>query len=467
MATRYWIGSATAIQERKTITVGGTWATNDTITLTVGYASLVLTVGSSTTTADVASNIQTMLSSSGSFGTGYSSTARGPSVPEFAELEASVSGNIVTVTHRTRGVPFSLSATTSGSGTLTVTTTQSATGPNHWNNAQNWSGSTLPASGDDVIIDSPVSILYGLNQSSISLASLIIGPRFASAAIGLSRRAQTGYTEYRDRALSIGSSVVQIFGSSPRIRLALGSAATNVSVFSSGASSESGAQAVQITGSNSSNVLYVGVADVGVAADLDQTATFPSITVNGGMLTCGPGATLTNVTLIDASASIASSTTTINARNSRIAIRGGTHADIDADGTNIETQGTTTITTLRQIGGNVDLRPGTTWTTINKLSGTLTLNSGGTTLTSRGGTTSINIGTVTTLNAYGGIVRIGECSITTLNARNVELSLDHVTTQTITVGTFNVESRKVKIIDSAGRLSASIPYAAGTLELSN
>lgn len=465
MATRHWIGSAAAIAEKKTITVGGTWASGDTITLTVGHASLVLTVGTTTTTSAVASNINAMLSSNAAFDTGYSSNARGPNVPEFAELESSVNSNVVTVTHKTRGVPFSLSAATSGSGTLTVATTQAATGPNHWNESQNWSGGTLPASGDDVVIDSPVNILYGINQASIALNSLTVGPRFGSSSIGLPRRSSNNYTEYRQRELAISATTVVIYGASTRIRLNLGTSATNVYVYSSGTSSETGAQAVQIVGANSSNTIYIASADVGIAPDLDQSATFPTITLHGGILVCGKNATLGTITMLDAAATLNSNTNIINAKNSRIALRGGTHSDLDLDNTNVSTLGNVTLTTLRQINGNCDLSPNTSWTTINKLSGTLTVNSGGTTLTTRGGNTTINSGNITTLNAYGGTVNIGECSISTLNANGVNLNLDHMTTQTLSVTTFNVQGRPVNITDSSGRLSTTIPYSAGKLSL--
>jgi len=58
MATRRWLGRAEAVKQKSTVTVSGTWVTGETGTLTIGGADLVLTVGTTVTTADIATAIK-------------------------------------------------------------------------------------------------------------------------------------------------------------------------------------------------------------------------------------------------------------------------------------------------------------------------------------------------------------------------------------------------------------------------
>ena len=63
----------------------------------------------------------------------------------------------------------------------------------------------IPGSGDDVFLeDSDVSVLYGLDQSSVSLASLNIAANY-TGELGLPRvnaEGSTEYVEYRDQCAS-------------------------------------------------------------------------------------------------------------------------------------------------------------------------------------------------------------------------------------------------------------------------
>ena len=58
MATRTWLGNAIDIAQKNTVTIANTWATSDTATLTINGKSLVVTIGSLVTTAQVATTIQ-------------------------------------------------------------------------------------------------------------------------------------------------------------------------------------------------------------------------------------------------------------------------------------------------------------------------------------------------------------------------------------------------------------------------
>ena len=57
MATKYWTASAVQQYDRWDGTVAGTWAAGDTATITINGKSLVVTIGSLVTTAQVATTI--------------------------------------------------------------------------------------------------------------------------------------------------------------------------------------------------------------------------------------------------------------------------------------------------------------------------------------------------------------------------------------------------------------------------
>lgn len=157
MADNEWLGYAVPVPQITTSTVSGTWATNDTATITINSKDLIVTLGTPTTTADVAALITSAFNSADrlSAATG-SSNVGGQSIPEFAEIIASVSGSVITFTHRSReyiGEPFTLSvADTSASGTLGApSAVQAATGPNDWANVDNWSLGDAPDSSTNTV----------------------------------------------------------------------------------------------------------------------------------------------------------------------------------------------------------------------------------------------------------------------------------------------------------------------------
>lgn len=149
MATKRWLGKAQAKAQVTTITVGGTWSTSDTPTFTINDKDIVVTVGTDTTTANIATAMKEAFNGDTQTGTGdHTFSETGDNIPEFDEITATVSGSVVTLTGDTKGKPFSITATdNSASGTFTPSTTTAATGPNHWDDAENWSGGSLPTSG--------------------------------------------------------------------------------------------------------------------------------------------------------------------------------------------------------------------------------------------------------------------------------------------------------------------------------
>jgi hypothetical protein len=175
MATKTFIGNAAAVKQISTITVGGTWLDTETATLTMNTKDLVLTlVGNEATTAVATALKEMWMASSrldGTATTDATSNAGGQQFGEFSEVTATVSGSVVTLTANRPGVPFVVTVSeTSATGTLTLATPQAATGPNFWDNADNWDTITVPANDDTVVFkDSNISVLYGLPNGSLEV----------------------------------------------------------------------------------------------------------------------------------------------------------------------------------------------------------------------------------------------------------------------------------------------------------
>lgn len=461
MATRTWVGTAVARKDVWTITVANTWATNDTATVTINGLDLVITIGSLTTTAQVATSIKQAFESETLTDTTavVSPSGGGTSIPEFSAITATVSSSTVILTADAAGVPhtISVSESTAGSGTLSITNTTVATGPNFWDNTDNWAEGSVPTSSDDVYIDRPVSILYGLNQNSVTLTSMTIGKNFGTATIGLPSRNALGYEEYRDEYLRISATTLVNRSSSGRIRINVGSNQTTATVFTTGATSTTNLGAFQLLGTHASNTLRVYGGDVSVAGTEGEVSTVATVTQSSGSLTCGSGVTLTNVTKTSGTLDIASSTTTLRSLEGTTTVRGGTQAAITLGGGTLNATGATTITALYQQSGETNIGPNCTVTTINKATGTVVSDVGCTTVTSDSGTTTIRAGNVTTANIGPGSTFIygGTGTITTINtssdAATPTLNFDNGTSDACTVTTLNITGR-LNITDTAKRM---------------
>ena len=156
MATRNWLGDALAVANVQTLTMTGTWANGDTITLTINGKAIVITVGDDVTTTEVALLVKEVFNGTTLTDATASSDNTGNLVPEFNEIAATSAVAVVTLTHDTKGEPFTISqsSVTAGTGAITgPTEVTAATGPNHFDDADNWSGSAVPVSTDDVVLD--------------------------------------------------------------------------------------------------------------------------------------------------------------------------------------------------------------------------------------------------------------------------------------------------------------------------
>lgn len=172
MANRRWLGGATAVAQVSTVTLNNDFNDSETalsITLTAEDGSTTQSVSitpSGTDESTIAAALQAACDAS--------------SQSLFQAVTFTVASNVVTLTAATAGVPFYFaSAVTGGAGTTTDATGTANAGPNDWNTAANWSGAAVPVDSDNVYItQGSFSILYGLNQSAISVGNLSINEGF-------------------------------------------------------------------------------------------------------------------------------------------------------------------------------------------------------------------------------------------------------------------------------------------------
>lgn len=173
MATLKWLGGATAVAQVSTVTLNNDFNDSETavaITLTAEDGSTTQSVSitpSGTDESTIASALQVACSASNQ--------------SLFTAITFTVASNVVTLTANEAGRPFYFaSSVTGGAGTTTDATGTANAGPNDWNTDANWGGGSKPTGSDSVVIaDGDYSILYGLDQSSVSLTNFSVNVGFA------------------------------------------------------------------------------------------------------------------------------------------------------------------------------------------------------------------------------------------------------------------------------------------------
>ncbi len=383
MATPQRTNNALAIAQVETLTVANTWAANDTATVTINGRAITMTVGTTATTTQVATELAAVLSSSSSsLGTGYSANERGPNVAEFREFTAVASSSTVVLTGVTKGKPFTVAASenTAGTGTLSTSTTTAASGPYHFTGTANWSTGSVPVDSDDVVFSNNSGELrYALDQNSLSFASTKIFQSFTGKIGLLNTNADDPsytYNEYRDKYLKIGATadgvtnVVTIGqgegNGSSRIKLDFNTGQATVTVHNTGQRSEDTAvPPLLMKGTNTSNSYDIRKGDVGIGYFIGDTANIATLRVSyvnsqesDVRLVCGPAVTFNNPTIIidggDVTLESATTGGTITLNGGTLTILGNAHPSITINAGTCYYCGTGTITTLRVTGGTFD-----------------------------------------------------------------------------------------------------------------
>ncbi len=283
-------GDAPAVAQVVTATPANV-ETGDVFTLTINGKSVSYTAAAPQV-ADVTAGLTAAVAAS--------------AIPEFQELAAADAETHMTLTARTAGVPFVVAASATNGGaadtqTLTLATVTASAGPAHWDCPANWSSGAVPASGDHVFLEETTrSLLYGLDQTGITLGSLNIAASF-TGELGLppvNREGATDYAEYRPRSLLIGADAVQIgHGQGPgsgRLQLDTLAAATAVTVHFTGLATDD-EPAFHWRGENAANSLNVLGGSVGVALSGEETAELATLRQSAGDVRCGAGVTVVTI----------------------------------------------------------------------------------------------------------------------------------------------------------------------------
>lgn len=290
MATRDWLARAKAVAQVITLTPGGTIEVGDLFNVTIN-GKTVSYAATGTTVASVCTGLQAALAA--------------VEDAEFTEITWTDETTHVEGTAVTAGVPFTVTVETTESNggaadaqSFTLATPTAATGPNHWSDANNWSGGAVPVNSDTVTINLALgSILYGLDQSAVTVDELnIYSPADTANTIGLPKSNAAGYTEYRETELNIGATACKIDAVSPLIRINFGSVQTSTEVRRTGTSTETGVPAVNLVGSSSSNAFDVVSGSVGLAFFDGEVTAGATLTAGpNANIMCGDGCTITTI----------------------------------------------------------------------------------------------------------------------------------------------------------------------------
>lgn len=374
MATVRWIGAAAGVKQVSTLAISGTWTAGDTITLKINNIDFTLTVGSTVTTTTIATSLkqafngETLTDATYSYAPSLASGAQ--SIGVFTEATASVSSSTVTFTGVTAGVPFTMTASrvTASSGAISFSNVTAATGPNFWDNVDNWDSNSLPVDNDTIVFDSGnVDVLYGLT-TGIQPAAVAITLGY-TGKIGLpdmntsASNQSNYYAEYRTKFLTFDdnsvTNTVTIGGGdgngSGRIKIDFGAGQTTLNVIGTGPRAIPGEPALVVKGTHASNAFTVMGGDAGFAFAVGDSTTIATLRVgsdssSSAKVTCGTSATLTTVVVSGGTLSISANCTTMTQYAGTISQAAGVPATLRVWAGTYESRGTGTIGTECTIG---------------------------------------------------------------------------------------------------------------------
>ena len=352
MATQYWLGQAAAIPQIQTHTVGGTWVAAETITITIGSQdSLVITVGTSVTTTDIAEMIFNALKGN-AINNDETRTTTGDKFGEIAKLTfawTDPGGVAVVATGADTGEPYTFQmATDSISGTISNTTTQAPGGPNMANDAENWTGGTTPGAGDSVVFDEKggaVDCKWNVGMLTLVDGSIDIKMGY-TGKIGLPDQntdtTSLPFAEYRQKGFAIDVASPVTIGEGPgtgsdMIRLNAGGGGPEVRIKNSATKASNVTATIELAGMGSSSIVNVHKGDVFIP-DTDGSAivttlniTYVSSQTTDAQVVCN--ATATNINKEGGNLVLRDSYTTLNHGAGTMTIEGS-----------VASAGTSTIT---------------------------------------------------------------------------------------------------------------------------
>lgn len=300
-------------------------------------------------------------------------------------LEIDTSALTMLVTETTPGVTAPTGEVVTTVSPLTSSTTTPSEGPNDWSIAANWNTNTVPVTSDTVYIsDTDISILYGLDQSAVTLAALHIEQTF-SGFIGLPRTNSDGlpYFEYRDSYLKIGATTLFIGDKegdgSDRIKIDFGSIQSTVLITDSGDGEDANTPAILLLGTHASNVININRGSLGVAYYPTEVSTIALLrqaffddATDDTTVFLGAGVTITDIIKSGGELDLNSNTTSLEQTAGNTTIHAGAHTLLNILDGSLNYNSVGTLSEINLSGDSVlifdqDRRPKVV-TIINKLS---------------------------------------------------------------------------------------------------
>lgn len=266
---------------------------------------------------------------------------------------------------------------------ITYPVTTANSGPSDWQVALNWTGDTVPITGDTVVIDQgDIPILYHLDQSAVILADLQIAARYVGT-IGLPEQNQDGaepYFEFRPMYLKIGSPTVSIGhgdgGGSRRIKLDLTPSTTpTVNVYQTDSPIDDGIESCLLL-TPAGTVLNASRGSIGVGIFAGETSTvvttrcgFETNLAGDVTLRFGSGVTWTTIEQSGGKIVTNSAGTTVSITDGEWVHYSGAVTTASIDGGAVRYNSTGTLTTANVgSGGVLDFRQDLRAKTVTNLS---------------------------------------------------------------------------------------------------
>jgi hypothetical protein len=332
MALRTWIGGDSSVAQIDTATFGGTWENNDVVTFTLtdesGAAASVSSATGSTVVGTITAAFFALLNAS--------------TDPRFRVVTwTNPTTTTIVGTADTAGIPFHLTVTTTENGggaadaqTLTNATTTPNQGPYDYSDASNWSEHTVPVAGDEVVIDGAYGIIYGLQQSGVTLDAFTVLPTYTGtigyegAPLFIDLTDATGVLQLD----GLGTYHLNVNDSAIPVRVSSTSAPQNGS-YNTLTVDRASYPVVTLLGSGMTTLTATG-GRIDIARQFGTTSTVATIQNSGATITAGSGVSLTTYSQSAGSGMIRCNTPNVN-----------------VDGGCLTTEGTGTITTYIQNGG--------------------------------------------------------------------------------------------------------------------
>ena len=293
MANKNYISNETRQAETHTITVSGTPAAGDTVSLTINSKKVTYTAVTGDTTSTIASGLLSAITQSpeGEF-------------RQFGGQGQGATANVITLVAQLPGRPV----TATGSGSLTIAATGSTTvaqalvyanlSPADGSDVLNWQGGIVPAATDSMYFENATfPMLYNLTgYAALSFTALYVRPTFSGSGIGLPAFAPEGYREYRGgRLVMTACPILRVElppGAGPSsFRFNTGAVASAVYVSGNG-NPGNGNEQVDWIGTSGSSTVEVLNAGISVATGFGETALIDTIKAVGSAITLGSDVTV-------------------------------------------------------------------------------------------------------------------------------------------------------------------------------